>query len=214
MLCLHELFAMFDRAHPVAPGGLRRRCSACWSRAHYGGRRGARARAASLCVPLMFVLVLQLQPRGGAPGLVGDDARRLAWIGLAPRARGAAARPARTATASSSTCSSARSSATPAPTSAGAPSAPRRWRRRSRPTRRSRAWSIGIVVAVAAVWFAGLYQDWLSRRPTRCCSASAVALAAPLGDLFESLPQARRRHEGHRDALRRPRRARWTASTR
>jgi phosphatidate cytidylyltransferase len=36
---------------------------------------------------------------------------------------------------------------------------------------------IGFVVAVLAVWLAGLYQDWLG---------AAVGAAAPVGDLFES----------------------------
>ena len=61
----------------------------------------------------------------------------------------------------------------------------RRWRRGSRPTRRSKGSSIGIVAGVAAVWFTGLYQDWLSGQQALLLGA-AVAVAAPLGDLFES----------------------------
>jgi phosphatidate cytidylyltransferase len=45
---------------------------------------------------------------------------------------------------------------------------------------------IGMAAAVAAVWFAGLYQDWLSGTDALILGAG-VALAAPLGDLFESL---------------------------
>ncbi|MGZ4202741.1 MAG: phosphatidate cytidylyltransferase, partial [Thermoleophilaceae bacterium] len=45
---------------------------------------------------------------------------------------------------------------------------------------------IGMVVAVAAVWFAGLYQDWLSGADALILGLG-VALVAPLGDLFESL---------------------------
>jgi phosphatidate cytidylyltransferase len=44
---------------------------------------------------------------------------------------------------------------------------------------------IGLVFGVAAVWFAGLYQDWLSHAQALILGA-AVCLAAPLGDLFES----------------------------
>jgi phosphatidate cytidylyltransferase len=43
----------------------------------------------------------------------------------------------------------------------------------------------GILTAVAAVWFAGLYQDWLSGAYALLLGLG-VALAAPLGDLFES----------------------------
>ncbi len=45
---------------------------------------------------------------------------------------------------------------------------------------------IGMVVAVAGVWFAGLYQNWLSGLDALLLGLG-VAIAAPVGDLFESL---------------------------
>ncbi len=44
---------------------------------------------------------------------------------------------------------------------------------------------IGMVTAVAAVFVAGLYQDWLSTTEALLLGAG-VAIAAPIGDLFES----------------------------
>jgi phosphatidate cytidylyltransferase len=44
----------------------------------------------------------------------------------------------------------------------------------------------GIVVATFAFWFAGTYQDWLNGIDALVIGA-AVAIAAPIGDLFESL---------------------------
>ncbi len=44
----------------------------------------------------------------------------------------------------------------------------------------------GFVIGTMAFWFAGLYQDWLSGIDALIIGA-AVAAAAPLGDLFESL---------------------------
>jgi len=44
---------------------------------------------------------------------------------------------------------------------------------------------IGVVCAVVAVWFASLYQPWLHKRDALILGA-AVAVAAPIGDLFES----------------------------
>jgi phosphatidate cytidylyltransferase len=44
----------------------------------------------------------------------------------------------------------------------------------------------GIAVATFAFWFAGTYQDWLNGIDALIIGA-AVALAAPIGDLFESL---------------------------
>jgi phosphatidate cytidylyltransferase len=55
---------------------------------------------------------------------------------------------------------------------------------------------IGIVTAVAATWFAGLYQDWLSGTEALLLGL-AVAVAAPLGDLFESFLK---RDAGTKDA--------------
>jgi phosphatidate cytidylyltransferase len=43
----------------------------------------------------------------------------------------------------------------------------------------------GIVTGVAAVWFAGLYEEWLTGVEALILGA-AVAVAAPVGDLFES----------------------------
>jgi phosphatidate cytidylyltransferase len=45
---------------------------------------------------------------------------------------------------------------------------------------------IGMGFAVGGVWFAGLYQDWLSGVDAVLVGV-AVAFAAPVGDLFESL---------------------------
>jgi phosphatidate cytidylyltransferase len=45
---------------------------------------------------------------------------------------------------------------------------------------------IGMAVAVLGVWAAGLYQDWLSGTDALLLGVG-VALAAPVGDLFESL---------------------------
>jgi phosphatidate cytidylyltransferase len=45
---------------------------------------------------------------------------------------------------------------------------------------------IGILGGTAAFWFAGLYQDWLTG-PDALLIGVAVAIAAPIGDLFESL---------------------------
>lgn len=45
--------------------------------------------------------------------------------------------------------------------------------------------AIGMIGAVATVWFAGLYQDWITGQNALLLGL-AVAVTAPLGDVFES----------------------------
>ncbi len=45
---------------------------------------------------------------------------------------------------------------------------------------------VGVIGGTAAFWFCGLYQDWLSHGDALILGV-AVAIAAPVGDLFESL---------------------------
>jgi len=54
------------------------------------------------------------------------------------------------------------------------------------PNKTVEGWVIGMVVAVAGVWFAGFYQDWLSGADALLIGLG-VAVFAPLGDLFSSL---------------------------
>jgi phosphatidate cytidylyltransferase len=44
----------------------------------------------------------------------------------------------------------------------------------------------GFVTAIVATWFAGLYQDWLSGTDALLLGLG-IAIAAPMGDLFESM---------------------------
>jgi phosphatidate cytidylyltransferase len=58
--------------------------------------------------------------------------------------------------------------------------------RRLSPNKTVEGLLIGMVFAVAGTWFAGLYQDWLAGWEALVLGMG-VALAAPVGDLFESL---------------------------
>lgn len=53
------------------------------------------------------------------------------------------------------------------------------------PNKTQEGLAIGIVGATLTVWFAGLYQGWISG-PNALLLGLAVALTAPLGDIFES----------------------------
>jgi len=58
--------------------------------------------------------------------------------------------------------------------------------RRLSPNKTIEGLLIGMVFAIAATWFAGLYQDWLTGYDALLLGLG-VALAAPVGDLFESM---------------------------
>ena len=58
--------------------------------------------------------------------------------------------------------------------------------RRLSPNKTVEGLVIGMLVAVLATWSAGLYQDWLSGADALLLGLG-VALAAPVGDLFESM---------------------------
>lgn len=53
------------------------------------------------------------------------------------------------------------------------------------PSKTMEGLAIGMVGAAATVWFAGLYQDWITGQNALLLGI-AVALIAPLGDVFES----------------------------
>ncbi len=190
ILCLHELFEMFDRAHPARLAGFVGAIGLLFA-AHYGGREEL-VLVLVLCVPLTFA-VLQLQPRGGAPGL-SVTMLGLVWIGLGlahavllrdlPHGSGIVV-DVLVGTFLGDTGAYLGGRAFGA-----TPMAPR-----ISPNKTFEGLGVGILTAVAAVWFAGLYQDWLSGTDALLLGVG-VALAAPIGDLFES---ALKREAGTKD---------------
>jgi phosphatidate cytidylyltransferase len=57
--------------------------------------------------------------------------------------------------------------------------------RRISPNKTLEGLAFGFVFAIAATWFAGLYQDWLTGADALLIGLG-IGLAAPVGDLFES----------------------------
>jgi phosphatidate cytidylyltransferase len=180
LVCLHELFAMFDRAHPVRLAGFVGLIGMLLA-AHYGTAFHVLL-AMALSVPLTFALVVA-QQRGGAPG-VSVTLLGLFWIGLGlahavllrdlPHGNGIVI-DVLVGTFLGDTGAYLGGRAIGA-----TPMAPR-----ISPKKTWEGLGVGIVVAIAAVWFAGLYQDWLSGTDALILGV-AVAFVAPVGDLFES----------------------------
>ena len=180
VICLHELFAMYDRVHPVRLGGFIGLIGLIVA-AQYGGQYQILLVAVSV-LPLLFALTLiQRHPSLGglALTLLG-----VYWIGLAlahavllralPHGLGIVL-DVLVGTYVGDT---------------GAYLGGRLFGRRPlapaiSPGKTVEGLVIGMVCAVVAVWLAGRYQEWLPSAHSLVLGVG-VAVAAPVGDLFES----------------------------
>jgi phosphatidate cytidylyltransferase len=180
-ICLHELFAMFDFTNPSRLAGLLGLAGLLVA-AEAGGRATVLL-AFVVCVPLVFLLCL-IQPRhSGAPG-VSITLLGLTWIGLAL----AHAVMLRDLPHGDKIVIVVLIGTFVGDTGAylgGRMFGVRRLAPAISPNKTVEGLAFGVVFAIAAVWFSGLYADWLSGVDALVLGA-AVAVAAPLGDLFES----------------------------
>ncbi len=180
LYCLHELYAMFDRAHPARLAGFLA-LGGMLLGAHYGGRQDMLL-ALALAVPLTFALVTA-QPRGGAPA-ISVTLLGVSWIALAfghavllrdlPHGDGIVI-DVLVGTFLGDTGAYL----------GGRAFGARALAPRVSPNKTVEGLAVGMVTAIAAVWFAGLYQDWLSGSQALLLGL-AVAVVGPIGDLFES----------------------------
>jgi phosphatidate cytidylyltransferase len=180
LVCLHELYTMFGNAHPAKLAGFAALIGLLLA-ANYGDQFQVLL-VAMAAVPAVFLVTL-VQPRGGAAA-VAVTLLGIYWIGLA-LAHGVLLRDlphgdaiiidVLVGTFIGDTGAYLGGRAFGAQKLAPAIS----------PNKTVEGLGIGLLTAVAAVWFAGLYQDWLSGVDALILGA-AVAVAAPVGDLFES----------------------------
>ncbi len=206
VICVHELSVMFERARPVrlaamigvvglvVAGTIGRRAA---------GAAGAGGDAAADVLPRRRDAAARADHRVD----LGDDADdRLDRARR--RARGAAARARPRRRAGADGAARARSSATRSRTSAGGCSAATRCRRRSRPTRPSEGLACGIVVGTLVVWYwSQTYSDehWISGTDGLLLGLDGRDRRADRRPLRVA-DQARHGYQGHRDAVRGPRR--------
>jgi phosphatidate cytidylyltransferase len=179
-VCLDELYRMTAPAHPAKLAGFAA-LPALLLAAHYGTRDQVLLVAVA-ALPATFLLTL-VAPRGS---LFGITATLLGvwWIGLAmahavmlrglPHGGGLVI-DVLVGTFVGDT---------------GAYLGGRRFGRRAlapriSPNKTVEGLVIGIACAIVAVWFASLYQPWLQKGDAVLLGAG-VAIAAPVGDLFES----------------------------
>jgi phosphatidate cytidylyltransferase len=181
LVCLHELFSMFERARPARLAGAVGLVGLLV--AAELGERETVLLAFVACVPLVF-LVTANQAGGGGAAAISVTLMGLAWIGLAlahavllrdlPHG-GALVFAVLLGTFVGDT---------------GAYLGGRAFGRRQlsptiSPNKTLEGLLIGIVLCTAAVWWTGLSQEWFGGTKGAVLGIS-IALAAPLGDLFES----------------------------
>jgi len=181
LVCLHELFSLFHFTNPSRLGGFVGLIGLLI--AAQTGDQTTLLMAFVACVPVVFVLSLvQVRP-AGAPGL-SITMLGLAWVGLAL----AHAILLRKLEHGDGIVVDVLVGTFLGDTGAylgGRMFGSRRLAPRISPNKTLEGLAIGFAVGVGAVWFAGLYQDWLSGTQALILGA-AIATVGPLGDLFES----------------------------
>ena len=181
LICLHELFRMYAHAHPSRLAGFIGLIGLLLA-AHFGDQATVLL-AFVAAVPVVFWLCVAQRPRGGAAG-VSVTILGLAWIGLAlahavllrnlPHGDGIVVDVlVGTFVGDTGAYLGGRmiGSSRMAPTIS--------------PNKTWEGLGVGFLLGTLGVWFAGLYQEWLSGWHALLLGA-AVCLAAPVGDLFES----------------------------
>jgi phosphatidate cytidylyltransferase len=178
--CMGELFTMLRHGHPVRLAGFLGLAGMLVA-AQVGGPSSVLL-ALVATVPVVFLLGLR-QPKMGAPGL-SVTALGLVWIGL-PLAHAVLLRDLPHGDAIVIDVLVGTFVGDTGAYLGGRALGRRPLAPRISPNKTVEGWAIGVLAAVAGVWFAGLYQDWLSGYQALLLGL-AVALVAPLGDLFES----------------------------
>ena len=179
--CLHELFGLFYFARPSRLAGYLG--LAALLVAAESGDRETLLLVFVCCVPAVFLLSLAQPRRGGMPG-VAVTMLGLTWVGLAfahaVLARGLPHGDGIVIDVLVGTFIGDTGAYFGGRLLGTRPLAPS-----ISPSKTVEGLVCGFVVGVLAVWFAGLYQDWLKGWEALVLGA-AVCAAAPLGDLFES----------------------------
>jgi phosphatidate cytidylyltransferase len=195
LVCLHELFRMYDSLRPVRLAGFLGIAGLAYAALEGGERQVLLALVAF--IPLMFLLALAMPRREGVTMTDGMAITTLGvvWVGMAiahaillrgtPHGDGIIIDIlVGTFLGDSGAYLGGRWFGT-------RPLAPR-----ISPNKTVEGLLIGFVTAVIFTWAAGLYQDWLTHGQALILGV-AVGATAPLGDLFES---AIKRDAGTKDA--------------
>ena len=183
LICLHELFRMYDRVRPVRLAGFLGFVAIVLA-AHFGDER--QVLLAAVMFPAGLFVLAMAMPEGG-PSITARmslTALGVYWIGLTI----AHAVMLRELPHGGGILVDVLVGTFIGDTGAylgGRAFGSRRLAPRISPNKTVEGLLIGMATAVLATWAAGLYQDWLGHGQAILLGI-AVAVAAPLGDLFES----------------------------
>ena len=180
LISLHELFSMYPQAHPSRLAGFVILIGLLVAAAL--GDREQVLLVLTIGVPVTFLLVL-LQPQGGTPA-IAVTLLGVSWIGVAL----AHAVLLRELPDGRDLIINVMVGTFVGDTGAylgGRAFGHVRLAPSISPNKTVEGLMIGFVAAVAGVWLAGLYEDWLSGTDALILGA-AIAAVAPIGDLFES----------------------------
>jgi phosphatidate cytidylyltransferase len=190
-VCLHELFSMYERAHPVRLAGFIG-LAALLAAALYGGPPQVLLAGVAV-LPMLFALTLAL--RRPSVGGLAVTLLGIYWIGFALAhavlLRGLPHGEGIVLDVLVGTFLGDTGAYLGGRLFGSRPLAPA-----ISPNKTVEGLLIGMLTAVLAVWFAGRYQDWLPGGHALVLGLG-VALVAPFGDLFESFIK---REAGAKDA--------------
>lgn len=183
IVCLHELYAMFERFHPVRLGGFIAVAGVVAAALYGSPIQILMAFAAGFLV--IFLLTLAGPLRSGATMAIAITLLGVLWIGL-PLAYAVLLRRLPHGDGIVVDVLVGTFIGDTAAYLGGRAFGQRPLAPAISPNKTLEGLLIGIVIGAVAVWFAGLYQDWLSGWDALLLGV-CVAAVAPLGDLFESL---------------------------
>ena len=192
-VCLHELYRMLGRWRPVPLVGFAALTGMVLG-ARFGGEREV-VEVALAAIPVLFLAILTRPQRGGATVAIAGTLLGIYWIGFA-FAHAVLLRRLPHGNAVIIDILVGTFLADTAAYIGGRMFGRRPLAPEVSPNKTVEGLFCGMLIAILSVFFAGLYQDWMTQGDALLLGA-AVAILGPIGDLFESLIK---RDAGTKDA--------------
>jgi phosphatidate cytidylyltransferase len=182
-VCLHELYRMLARWRPVPLVGFAALAGMVLA-ARFGGEREV-VEVALAAIPVLFLAILTRPQRGGATVAIAGTLLGIYWIGFA-FAHAVLLRRLPHGNAIIIDVLVGTFLADTAAYIGGRMFGRRPLAPEVSPNKTVEGLFCGMLIAILSVFFAGLYQDWMTQGDALLLGA-AVAILGPIGDLFESL---------------------------